>query len=170
MPVIELDGNTFELTFQNKLYIELSNLVSIIGQSLMASELPNCYIVEVIDMGSAEVAHSYEIKSDIEESIITCIGRSLPFDNYKIKIHFTGERPVSKLDRDYSLFSLMFIGFIGCGLLYWKKGKPNASQVAASPFLKIGNYCFYQGTEQIGQGERYHCSYGEGVRIDFDIR
>jgi len=87
MPVIESDENTFELSFQNKLHIEPVSLVSILGQSLVDSNLPNSYIVEVIDMRSGEVSYSYELKSDKDKSIIPCIGRNLPFDNYKIKIH-----------------------------------------------------------------------------------
>ena len=152
LPVIELEGNTFELNFQNKLYIEPGSVVSILGQSMADSDLPNNYIVEVIDMGNGEVAHSYEIKSEKGESIIACIGRKLPFDNYKIKIHFTGERPLAKLDKDYSLLSLMFIGFIGCGLLYRKNGKPNTSEVAVSGFKKIGDYRFYQGQNKLVKG------------------
>jgi len=144
MPVIELDENTFELSFQNELHIEPVSLASILGQSLVDSKLPNSYIVEVIDMDSGEVSYSYEVKSDAEESIMSCIGRNLPFDNYKIKIHFTEDRSVLILDTDYSLLPLVFIGFIGFGLLYWKNGKHYTSKVAVSPFSKIGNYRFYQ--------------------------
>ena len=152
MPVIELDENTFELFFQNKLRIEPGSLVSILGRSLVDSNLPDSYIVEVINIGSGEVSYSYEAKSDIEESIIPCIGRNLPFDNYKIKIHFTGDRPVLVLDKNYSLLPLMVIGFIGCGLLYWKNGNNNASKVTVSPFSKIGNYRFYQGQNKLVKG------------------
>ena len=41
MPVIELDENTFELSFQNELHIEPVSLESIQGQSLVDSNLPN---------------------------------------------------------------------------------------------------------------------------------
>lgn len=152
LPVIELDENTFELSFQNKVQIEPGSLMSILGQSLVDSDLPSSYIVEVIENSSGEVAHSYEIKSLTEESTITCIGRILPFDNYKIKLHFTAERSVAKLDKDYSLLSLVFIGFIGFGLLYWKKEKPNTSEVAVSEFSKIGNYRFYQEQNKLVKG------------------
>ncbi|MCM4152576.1 winged helix family transcriptional regulator [Arenibacter sp. N53] len=152
MPVMELDENTFELSFQNKVQIEPGSLMSILGQSLVDADLPNSYIVEVIENVSGEVAHSYEIKSYIEESIITCIGRNLPFDYYKIKIHFTGERTILKLDRDYSLLPLVLIGFVGCGLLYWKNGKHNASKVAVSRFSKIGNYRFYKEQNKLVKG------------------
>lgn len=152
LPVVKLGKNTFELSFQNKVQIEPGNLMNILGQSLVDSDLPDSYIVEVIENGSGEVAHSYEIKSVIEESTITCIGRILPFDNYKIKLHFTGMRPVAKLDKNYSLLSLMFIGFIGFGLLYWKKGKPNSSEVDVSQFSKIGNYRFYQEQNKLVKG------------------
>ncbi|WP_149273005.1 winged helix-turn-helix domain-containing protein [Pareuzebyella sediminis] len=152
LPIIELDENTFELSFQNKVQIEPGSLMNILGQSLVDSKLPNSYIVEVIENGSGEVAHSYEIKSTIKESTITCIGRILPFDNYKIKLQFTGERPVAKLDKDYSLLSLVLIGFIGCGLLYRKKAKPNTSEVAISQFSQIGNYRFYKEQSKLVKG------------------
>lgn len=152
LPIIELDENTFQLSFQNKVQIEPGSLMNILGQSLVDSKLPNSYIVEVIENSSGEVAHSYEIKSATKEGIIACIGRILPFDNYKIKLQFTGERPVAKLDKDYSLLSLVLIGFIGCGLLYSKKAKPSTSEVAISRFSQIGNYRFYKEQSKLVKG------------------
>ena len=153
MPVIELDENTFELTFQNELDIEPASLVSILEHSLIDSNLPDSYIVEVIQMVSGEVSYSYEVKSDKEKSIMPCIGRNLPIDNYKIKIHFIGEGTVLVLDKDPSLLPLVFIGFIGFGLLYWKKGKHNTSIVAEPTFSKIGNYRFYQEQNKLVKGD-----------------
>lgn len=152
MPVIELDENTFELSFQNKLRIEPASLVSILGQSLVDSNLPQSYIVEIIEMGSGEVAYSYEVKSDSEKSIVPCIGRNLPLDSYKVKIHFMGERTILTIDKEYSLLPLVFIGFVGFGLLYWKKGKDRASKVGMSSFSKIGNYRFYPEENKLVKG------------------
>ncbi len=149
LPVIELDDNTFALSFQNELRIEPANLISVLSQSLGNSNLPNSYIVEVIAMSSREVSYSYEMKDAVDSSTLACIGRNLPLANYKIKLHFTGLRPVLVAEKNYSLLALVCIGFIGFVLLYWKY---KASKETIPSFSKIGNYQFYQEQNKLVKG------------------
>ncbi len=152
LPIVELDGNSFEVSFQKKLSVVPDSLVKIVAQSLEASNLPNSYIVEVIHRDSGEVSYSYEIKKDVEKNIIPCIGRNLPSDHYKIKILFTQKPSALPLDTNYSLMSLVAIGFLGFGLLYWKKGKSNTSEVEIPRFRKIGSYEFHKEQNKLVKG------------------
>lgn len=149
LPILEIERNIFELSFQSKFSVAPDTLVSIIERSLRSSNLPNTYIVEVINSISGEVSYSYEIKQDIEKNIIPCIGRNLPYDRYKIKILFTNQQSVLILDKNYSLLSLVVIGFLGFGLVYWKMEKSSTSQVNIS---KIGSYEFYKDQNKLVRG------------------
>lgn len=152
LPIIELDKNNFELSFQNKLSILPDSLVTIIDHSLEASHLPNSYIVEVINLDSGEVSYSYEVKKNIEENIIPCIGRNLPKGSYKIKVLFTEQQSILISYKNPSLISLIGIGFLSFGLLYWKKGKMGYSEVGLSPFSKIGSYEFHKEQNKLIRG------------------
>lgn len=152
LPIIELDKYYFELSFQNKLSIVPDSLVSIIERSFETSNLPNSYIVEVIDQDNGEVSYSYEIKKDIEKNIIPCIGRNLPKADYKIKILFTENQSFLKLHMNYSMLSLVAIGFLGIGFLYWKKDKMNDSEIEISRSSKIGCYEFYKEQNKLTKG------------------
>lgn len=152
LPIVELDKNNFELSFQNKLSILPDSLVTIIGHSLETAHLPINYIVEVINLDSGEVSYSYEIKKDMEKNIIPCIGRNLPKDNYKIKILFTEQQSLLIQNKNSSLIPLIGIGFLGFGLLYWKKEKMSYSESGLSPFSKIGNYEFHKEQNKLVRG------------------
>ena len=152
LPIIEVDKFRFELSFENQLSIMPDSLVSIIGRSLETSNLHNSYIVEVINLDSGEVSYSYEIKKDIEKNIIPCIGRNLPMDDYQIKILFTEQQSLILLDKNYSILSLIAIGFLGFGFLYWKKEKISGSDEEIPRISKIGSYEFYKEQNKLVRG------------------
>ena len=152
LPVIKIDKNTFELSFQNKLSVLPDSLVNILSHSLRASNLPDSYIVEVIDGDTREVSYSYEVKKDSRKSVVPCIGRKLPYDNYKIRIIFTGQNRGSVLDENYSMLPLVMISFIGFGLFYWKKEKSIVPKERTVEFSEIGTYKFYREQNKLVKG------------------
>jgi len=149
LPIVELDKNTFELSFQNSLAVVPDSLIRIMDHVIKASNLPNSYIVEVIDPNSSEVHYSFEIKEAVEKNIIPCIGRRLPLGNYKIRVIFTHEQSVLAWNKGYSLLSLVAVGFLGLGLLYWKKENSGAPIKEAPQFSKIGGYQFYKNQNKL---------------------
>ena len=152
LPIIEVDKFRFELSFENQLSIIPDSLVSIIGRSLETSNLPHSYIVEVVNRDNGQVSYSYEIKKDIEKSIIPCIGRNLPIDDYQIKILFTEQQSLILLDKNYSILSLIAIGFLGFGFLYWKKEKISGLDEEIPRISKIGSYEFYKEQNKLVRG------------------
>lgn len=152
LPVVEMDKNNFELSFQNKLSILPDSLVSILSHSLRASNLPDIYIVEVIDGETREVSYSYEVRKNSKKNVVPCQGRKLPYDNYKIRIIFTGQNRGLVLDENYTMLPLVMISFIGFGLLYWKKEKSIVQKERTVEFSEIGTYKFYREQNKLVKG------------------
>ena len=144
LPIIELDKNKFELSFQSNLSITPDSLVNSISKSFKTSDLSKNYIVEVINCDTKEVSYSYQITKNAENNIIPCIGRNLPSNCYTIHVHFTSRETYLSSYKNYSLFSLVVIGFIGFGLFYREKEKNGNRTDEASAYSTIGSYKFYK--------------------------
>ena len=86
LPVVEISKAKYELSFQNTLQFEPNNMVLIMEQSFMQSQLPLAYLVEVIQCDDEQVAYSFLVTAEEESTIIPCNGRWLPKNCYKIQI------------------------------------------------------------------------------------
>lgn len=143
LPVLQLDQDRFELSFEKELSILPDSLVEIIGRSFKNLALPKNYIVEVIKCSDREVAYSYQMTKNIENNIIPCVGRELPSTCYVIQVLFTKPNSFFDLNNEYSLLSLLMIGFVGAGLLYRKKQGDNQEWNQGSISTVLGDYRFY---------------------------
>jgi DNA-binding winged helix-turn-helix (wHTH) protein len=137
LPVIKIDSDKYKLSFQKELGFQPDSLVSFVKNSFDKAGLPNQYRVEVLQCELNEVAYSYEMKNDKEESLIPCAGRTLPFNCYTIQIGFErGKKQSSLIYLWLILPVILFLWFI-----YSQKKK--ASELSAdNPCYKIGNYKF----------------------------
>ena len=88
LPVIALKPNNFQLSFDKSLSFEPTTLVSIIHESIKTSKLPENYRVEVLQCNDREVAYSYQMSAEKENTIIPCAGRYLPEACYIIEVKF----------------------------------------------------------------------------------
>mgnify|MGYP002266851194 CR=1 FL=1 len=70
LPIIELEKFKYKLSFQNQLSFEPTNLTSIIKSSFQKAELPNYYRVEVKQCSDNEVAYSYQMSAEKEDTIM----------------------------------------------------------------------------------------------------
>ena len=137
LPVIKLDSNTYELSFQQELSIQPDSLVILIKKSLDKANLPKYYLVEVIQCKDTEVAYSYKIRDENEESIIPCGGRDLPLNCYTIQISFDEDKEQTSTIYLWLIVPLIFI----LGFLY-RQQKKTTKQSVNPLFYKIGNYKF----------------------------
>ncbi|SFN51163.1 Transcriptional regulatory protein, C terminal [Bizionia echini] len=142
LPVKALKNNNFQLTFENPLSFEPSQLVSIIDSAFQKAKLPNNYIVETIACEAQEVAYSFQILNNVENSIVPCSGRYLPESCYAIEVVFTDFKPQTSL-KNAGFYSLL-IG--GCSLLFF--GFYKAKEAALKPvesgnYSEIGSFYFY---------------------------
>ncbi|WP_417199239.1 winged helix-turn-helix domain-containing protein [Bizionia sp.] len=142
LPVKALKNNTFQLTFEKALSFEPSQLVSIIDASFHKSALPNNYIVETIACEAQEVAYSFQILNNVENSIVPCSGRYLPESCYAIEVVFTDLKPHASLKKA-GLYSLLLSGF---GLLFfgfYKRKEVVLSTKEVRNYSEIGSFHFY---------------------------
>ena len=142
LPVKAIDHHKFQLTFSKPLVIEPSILVDLIDKSLKTSNLPNHYIVEVIQCTDNEVAYSYQMSKTLESTIIPCGGRYLPKECYTIEINFLKIRTV-----DNSLYLLVGILVallvIILGIFWYRKNLKKQPDKTSINYEAIGSFKFY---------------------------
>lgn len=137
LPVTKIERRKYELSFQQELSFKPDQLVTFVKNSLAKANLPEDYRVEVIQCNDYEVAYSYEMKNNEEESIIPCAGRALPLNCYTIQIGFENDKEQSSIIYLWLIAPLLLI----LGFLYRQKKKkinPSVDKL----FYKIGNYKF----------------------------
>lgn len=154
-PIIEIDQHRFEMTFQNELSIVPDSLVSFMGKNLKPSQSEENYIVEVLNCDNNEVSYSYQVKSNKENNIIPCLGRILPLHCYKVQILFIDPVLSEPTYKNYSLFSLVIIGFIAVGVFVRKEEKNKKDSVDhAQSFTTLGSTRFYHHQNKLVLAEK----------------
>nr|WP_299171222.1 helix-turn-helix domain-containing protein [uncultured Allomuricauda sp.] len=149
LPVTESPKNNFQLSFQTELSITPDSLVSAIDKNLTALNLPNEYLVEVIDCTNQEVSYSYSVSDNEEKNIIPCQGRNLPLKCYSINVSFKESVSLMGLNFGASWYALILLGIMGMSLLYWTNKKQDITLHEALSFETIGDYKFYKGQNEL---------------------
>ncbi len=152
LPVMELEElKKYQLSFENPLAIHPDSLVAITRSSFNKSVMPKQYRVEVLNCKDGEVAYSYEISEDEENTLIPCGGRFLPINCYTIKVHFIHSGSVL-FTRNTFLYLLILIGFVFLIDYRFHKSKPieaEKSSIEESPYATIGTFRFYEGQNKL---------------------
>ncbi len=141
LPVVELNKFKYKLSFQNQLSFEPSNLVSAIKNSFQKTELPNYYRVEVIQCSDNEVAYSYQMSAEKEDTIIPCAGRLLPNGCYSIEVRFTNKITVF-FTKQLALIILIIIVSI-LDYFYSKRKQSEELDETIKNHTKLGSFQFY---------------------------
>ena len=141
-PVIVIDEFKYQLEFENELAIQPDSLVNQIKSSFQKSDLPQHYLVEVIQCKDNQVAYSYEMKASVENGIVPCAGRELKETCYRVTVRFTQmpkqEQSDSKLLYMLGLGVLVLLVFI-----IYKRNTKDSSVFIDDNFSSIGRYKFY---------------------------
>ncbi len=142
LPVKELSFNRFQLAFNESLTFEPEVLVKHLEKSIKVSELPEHYIVEVIQCEDDEVAYSYQINVLEESTIIPCISRFLPKACYVIEVNFLKmENPNSALHIGLGLFiGLLMLTF---SIIWYRITNRKRSTQEKTNFESLGSFKFY---------------------------
>lgn len=151
LPVLKINENEFQVSFENQLSLQPDNLVNIVKNSFEKTGFKKNYLVEVLDCKTKEVAYSYEIKNDIEKDIIPCAGRFLPENCYQIHFYFLKSNP-----KTTSLHWLFYIIIpIILGFLYRKKSekstKVNHQKLQIQNHSEFGSFQFYPDQNKLIQ-------------------
>jgi len=143
LPVIALEKAKYKVSFQKELSFEPSDLVSSIDSSFAKSKLPNNYLVEVMQCSDKEVAYSYKISAEEENTIIPCAGRFLPEDCYTIEVKFT-DKASSIISKKILLYLLLFImSLFLLDFLISKRKQQAVMKNGNEKYSEIGSFQFY---------------------------
>ncbi|QHI37565.1 Response regulator MprA [Kordia antarctica] len=141
-PVKEIGNSKYEVSFESKLTFEPTAFVSIVEKSFKKSQLPEEYRVEVIQCTDKEVAYSYEISQQEENTIIPCAGRFLPSNCYTIQVRFT-EIKASFFSASTFIYLFLLIIFILMEVFFFKKKQPEKPREGSDIYESIGSFHFY---------------------------
>ncbi len=143
-PVKKLDELKFQLSFEKSLVIHPDSLVYLVKYNFQKANLPQHYLVEVVQCEDNEVAYSYQMQQNREKSILPCGGRQLKRGCYLINIRFTKS---IEADKSYSyswLLYILLIGiFVGIMLFYFKLKAKFFPEEYSENYTSIGKYKFY---------------------------
>ena len=142
LPVKELKSNKFQLAFSAALTFEPEVLVSELENSLKTSQLPEQYIVEVIQCEDDEVAYSYQMSTELESTIVPCISRFLPKACYIIEVDFIN-RVNSNAQRNLIIGLLIALFLISVGVLWYRKINVRTKNEESYNYESIGSFKFY---------------------------
>lgn len=143
-PVTNSEDLQYQLSFEKQLIINPDTLVALVKKSFQKANLPQHYLVEVIQCKDNEVAYSYKMEQNVEKGIIPCGGRQLKKGCYLINVRFT-KSIVSNESYSYTWFFYVFLlGIFGIIILLYFKRKTKVVAVEYSEkYTAIGTYKFY---------------------------
>jgi hypothetical protein len=146
LPVNRLAENEFEIRFESSFSFKPDSLVHIINKVISTNNLPDNYIVNVLECNTAKVIFGYAILGVKKKNIVPCLGRDQPNKHYCINIKF---EEASWLQKNLYLFGLglLGIGLIAFGFQRFKKTDfPSKEIIEELPISKaviqIGQYEF----------------------------
>ncbi|WP_452219703.1 winged helix-turn-helix domain-containing protein [Lacinutrix salivirga] len=143
LPVVVIEDSKYQVSFNNSLSFDPADLVTLVKQSFKNAELPSHYRVEVIQCKDHEVAYSYQITKDEENTIIPCAGRVLPNNCYTIEVFFTKQNPPLRIKTLLYVVPLVLLFLLA--IFYVKKThfKVETTTQQDTNFAAIGSYQFY---------------------------
>lgn len=143
LPVLKIDENEYQLSFEKQLSLQPDDLVSIVKNSFEKVVFKENYLVEVLDCETKQVSYSYEIKNDTEKDIIPCAGRFLPKNCYQIRFQFLRENQKSS-SLNWFFFLLIPIILV---ILYKLKSKEKRILIdekeSVNKHSNFGSFKFY---------------------------
>jgi len=142
LPITTLEKSKYKLSFQNQIAFDPSHLVSIVEHSFQKSKLPKYYRVEVIQCSDLEVAYSYIMNSEKENTIIPCRGRLLEENCYTIEIQFIN-KTASFFKRNIIVSILFLVTLILIVVFYYKRKHQSALKQSSDTYNSIGHFQFY---------------------------
>lgn len=142
LPVVALERFNYELSFEQQLSFDPSNLVSIVDSSFQKSKLPKYYRVEVVQCSDHEIAYSYEISAEEKSTIIPCRGRILPEGCYTIEVRFTNKK-ASFYSENMLLLLLLLCGLGFLAFWYFKRREEPPIKAFKVKYTAVGSFQFY---------------------------
>jgi hypothetical protein len=147
LPVQQVTANEYQIRFESQFTFKPDSLVKIIQQIINANQLPDDYIVNVIECASNQKIFGYAMSEAEEKNIIPCKGRQQAKGCYSINISFQNNSlfslPGKYVTAGLGLFALV-AAFAGVMIYNKKKSLPAIRDNSIEDnFIPIGMYQFY---------------------------
>ncbi|TYA59002.1 winged helix-turn-helix domain-containing protein [Formosa maritima] len=142
LPIIALENNKYQLSFQKPLTFEPGQLVSIIESSFIKAALPSNYIVETVQCEAKKVAYSYQILNTVENNIVPCKGRTLPESCYTIEVLFIDIDNATSSKQAFH-YVLLCSGFLLLIIGLYKRKQIYEKEANSEDYATLGSFQFY---------------------------
>ena len=143
-PVLEVGEWEYQLTFESPIIIQPDTLVTQIKASFDTAELPSNYLTEVAQCQDYEIAYSYAMQDNVENSIIPCSGRQLHENCYIITVKFT-KLPSSSFYKNNWIY-IVLLGALGLIVFLFYKQKSKSKTfftILDENNVTLGKFTFY---------------------------
>lgn len=151
LPIVKLEESKYELSFQSEFSLKPDTLVAIVEKSFQAAALPDFYLVEIIQSSDQQVAYSYEMKGDRENSIIPCLERLLPEGRYSVQVKFTGG-VTSAINEKALLYSPAVVSLLLLAFSFKKSDPTPKEESKCNDFIVLGSFKFYPEQNKLVKG------------------
>lgn len=149
LPIKKLETFKYELSFEKELRFEPNKMVSIIETNFEKAQLSKQYRVEVLQCTDSEVAYSYEMSEQVENTIIPCSGRYVPNSCYVIQVRFTGKEASFWSLSKISYLCILLI-FIALEVFFFKKkASEKPTDAITEEYATIGSFQFYPSQNKL---------------------
>jgi DNA-binding winged helix-turn-helix (wHTH) protein len=143
LPIKMLAKNEFQIRFENKFSFSPDSLSAIVQKNIKKSTFPRAYSVNVTKCSSEEVIYGFLISLHDKETIIPCIGRSMPSGCYSVSIKFSPTNTIFFNTKTLVFTSLLLI----LSVLFWsffnRKKEKLFQKKETLKNIQIGKYFFY---------------------------
>lgn len=143
LPIKMLSANEFQIRFENKFSFSPDSLVAIVQKNIEKSTFSREYSVNVLKCSNKEVSYGFLVSLKDKETIIPCIGRSMPSGCYIISIKFF---PTNTIFFNNKILLFTFLLLV-LSVLFWfisnKKKGELFHQKECIKNIQIGKYFFY---------------------------
>ncbi|GER59556.1 winged helix-turn-helix domain-containing protein [Patiriisocius marinus] len=141
LPVVALSNNTYELSFENPIAFDPSILNRLVDEIFKKANLPENYLVEVVQCGDNEVAYSYEMFRAVENNIVPCGGRIVPERCYTIELTFTEVKATNT--SPFWFYTLVFLVLAFLFFVFYSKYHSFKRETISENTLRLGSFKFY---------------------------
>ncbi|SOE22328.1 Transcriptional regulatory protein, C terminal [Spirosomataceae bacterium TFI 002] len=135
MPIVKVNDSRYQLKFENEFEFVTDTLINSINNTLNNSDLPDSYMVNVLQCKSSEIVYAYEVSSKTDY-LIPCSGIVNPKDCYIVQIDFM------KNNNPYWVYAFTIFPLFVLFSWLFVKNKSNAEDDSSSELISIGKYFF----------------------------
>lgn len=151
MPVRQLDENTWQISFQQKVGFISDSLINIVQRTFQKNAPATDYIVNLRNCEQKETVLAFEINGKTGD-LIPCRGRRLEYGCYVIEIDLLRGNRLNSL---WYLLLLIPLGVAGYYLKdRFRKKHADESGPVGTDQLTIGRFQFYAGNNLLKTGDK----------------